>query len=227
MKGKLIGLVSGLLLLGCALFGIIEKQTYTHYVKEAEPLAHFEVVIFSEDDYPCSELLTDDDEYIESIFDESEFVFKGKAIGDLQLEFNETSQLFQVEKVFRGEKLEEGEIIRILYAPIVFPEGQSPILSLNYTNIAKDGDEYLIFTDAFEGEMNSDQDGRRVFRTTTKTINPIYAYHPGDSRPMSEMGYDKGVVFYGDVKDNEYFAATPKALEALNRHREKMIQKFQ
>lgn len=220
MKIRWTALATLVIFIVAAIVGGVEKRTYTNIAAEENPLEHFKVGIFWGDEEYYSRL--NSSEFEERVREESSYIVKVKAVSDLQFEFYYTSQLFEIEEVYQGEGLSEGEVITIALGSLFFDEEPWQV-NMGYANQKEKGKEYLVY---LEKEIENPFSDYRVFLIPGFMVAPIFAYEDGQSQPTSEIGITGQTVPYTLVEDNEYFAQTQEALDALLTYKEHMMEGY-
>ncbi len=202
------------------IFGMAKRTTYTD--------------ITAQDNYPRllqSAVLTEDAavsccKEMPDMLAGAPVVIKGKVTGELEQLFGNTRQKIQVEKVMKGNGIEEGSEV------YVFSQEWNVNLSLEpesiecgFVNIMDVGEEYLIFLSG--RELNS-KEGIPMYEIYWEPmVTPVFCYKDKDEKLVKyNAGSDHTYVPYRELEGNEFFCDSKNGYKAWRELKEKLFQEY-
>ena len=162
------------------------------------------------------------------------YILRVEVLEDLEVLFGEAQQKVSVKQVYAGEGLEVGQEIYLTHSgwSISFVEPYS--IERQYVNIMDVGREYLVFVN---GEMDTLDSSIPVYRCSNGYIpeigepipfmtTPVFCYDQKDNVPLQPTGDYGTYVPYAQAKDNEFFGVGPGVVEAWEKLKAEMLQKY-
>lgn len=201
-----------------AVFGLYKKQTYTDVAKFPGYINSFAVAQLSE------KMAIEECEKLEKILPESPIILKVYAVEPIEHLFKISRQKVQIDTVYTGSDLNTGDYIYITSNRWKLnTTGEPPSIERGFVNVMKEGDAYLVFlTEKME---TLDNEEIPVYRIVEESVLlPVFSFDEHENT-VAEIGeyQHSSYVQYEKVKDNEFFAATEGALNAMLELKQKLI----
>lgn len=159
---------------------------------------------------------------VEDTIDSSKYIIKAKCIDDAQLNFLCTIQSVEIEEIYKGEGLKQGDVINVI--PInscIYQEDMS--INMGFVNFMQPQKEYLIFLDYSQYSQEQDME---VYFTHDCMMTTIFAFEDR-IYVIPELTSDENTyVNYEIVKDNEFFVSSEKGMEKLLLFKHKLIEQY-
>lgn len=161
------------------------------------------------------------------------YILRVEVMGDLELGNGTGQQKVKVVQVYAGEGIEVGQEFYLYNNSwrVSFTNGNS--LGRGFVNVLDVGREYLVFIEGKIDTLDSRvpvygcvesvtlSDGSKV-----NIIAPVFCYDHKDNVTVSITGEWGTGVAYTQVRDNEFFGATDKLIEAWEQLKAEMLQKY-
>ncbi|MBO5056193.1 MAG: hypothetical protein J6C64_07560 [Lachnospiraceae bacterium] len=212
-----VSLTAGVILAAAA-FGIVKRQSYTNLAEQGNYMEQLQVAEIPEKlaIRSCSELA-------EKLPD-APIILRVRAEEEIEHLFQTGRQKVHIQEVYAGESLKTGEEIYL------FSEhwrlsltGEPDSIERGFVNVMEVGTEYLVFA---AGQVQGLDTAVPVFELYDDfLIAPVFCYEDRDN-VIVPVGEESTYVPYRDVKNNEFFAETEKALLAWEELKEKMISAY-
>ena len=133
-------------------------------------------------------------------------------------------QRVRVEAVYQGDCTEKGEEIYLTFGRWSLSlYGEPASLERGFVNILEEGEEYLAFVGEQAEAMGEELPVYQLYGESV--IAPVFSCRD-HTNTISEMGKKSTYVPYRSVCENEFFASSLKALEALEVLKAEMMQKY-
>ena len=163
-------------------------------------------------------------EKLEKILPESPIILKVYAVEPIEHLFKISRQKVQIDTVYTGSDLNTGDYIYITSNRWKLnTTGEPPSIERGFVNVMKEGDAYLVFlTEKME---TLDNEEIPVYRIVEESVLlPVFSFDEHENT-VAEIGeyQHSSYVQYEKVKDNEFFAATEGALNAMLELKQKLI----
>ena len=200
--------------------GLYQKAQFLDYNKEAEPLNKFTVGLLS-DDILKKQLERMQDE----LENKSEIIAAVKCESKFEFLFSDVSQKVKVEHIFKGDKVKEGDSIDIVRAGSIigsegYGDGKSTI-NLSFVNEMVPGKTYLVFVD------RQLENSERFLIGEDFILIPVFCYEDIENKSVKSLSDDGNYTLYENVKMNEYFFDSQKAVGDMKKFKKSIIGKYQ
>lgn len=160
-------------------------------------------------------------------------ILRVEVLGDLEMANGIGQQHVKVVQIYTGNDLEDEQEFYLYHSAwsASFVDGRS--MGRGYVNILDEGREYLVF---LEGEIDTLDSPLPVYRCMEGVklseeewidfMAPIFCYDDIDNVAVPITGEWGTGVAYTEVRDNEFFGATDKLIEAWEQLKAEMLQKY-
>lgn len=218
MKLKVCFCFTILALVGLTCFGISKRATYTDVSRDGAYLDEIHVAQIPEE--IC---VSDCKRLTEELPDVSEVV-KVTALADVEHLAGTSRQLVRIQKVYQGTALEEGQEIYVTFYRWSLSLSEEPFsLERGFVNVMETEEEYLLFLEGQADELGGTIPVYRLYGECV--IAPMFAYKEHDNQ-IGSMVLGSTYVLYDEVRENEFFAVTQAAMDALLELKEKMMAQY-
>lgn len=200
-------------------FGIVKRQTYKDTLKQKDYLDQLFVAELSENlvEMQCSKL--------PQSLPETPFILRVEAVGEIEHLYNVDRQRVVIREVYAGEGPEAGEEYYLFSGKWHLSlDGYYDSLGRGYVNILEVGTEYLIFAEEVLEDLRGDLPAIKMYDHEF-LISPVFCYEERQNVIMPVTG-DTTYVSYKDVKNNEFFVTSEKALEMMEELKSKMLSLY-
>ena len=212
MKIKMICLITGILFLISAAFGINCRKTFTHFDK----LEYFNI-----GELP-GRIIPNFLKRESKVLEKSKYILKIAPLKGMEFDSLCTKQKVKVVKVFRGTDVKVGDEFYAIKADASLTCTEPRDTNMNFVNELKEGQEYLAF---FERKIKT---SAVFFITPPTTIPPFYSYKDRSNVIITiPKNAESTYVPYEKVKDNEFFVTDKKGLDNLNTFKKRMTEKYE
>ncbi len=214
MRRRVLWFCTVCIFLAAMALGIAKRQTYTDFAKEENYLSQIQVGELPENiaESQCAILYQE--------LPDSAIILRVKVTGDIEHLFQVDRQKAVIQEIYTGAGLNQGDEVYI------FSEHWSlntDSLQRGFVNIMEVGTEYLVFAEDIVEDWKSDILSVKLYDDFI--IAPVFCYeeHQNVVIPISE-----GVTYvsYQDVKDNEFFVTSEKALQAINTLKKQLLSLY-
>ena len=151
-------------------------------------------------------------------------IIKVIALGEIEHFARTSRQLVKVQNVYKGTELKENQEIFITcerWSLSLYDEPYS--IERGFVNMMEVGDEYLLFV---EGQVDGLGEAIPVFELYGESVlAPVFSYRNHINK-ISSMGEESTYVLYNQVRDNEFFASTSEAMDALLELKKDLLKKY-
>ena len=161
-------------------------------------------------------------------------ILRVEVLGDLEVLPGEAQQKVKVKQVYAGQELEVGQEFYLYESgwSISFVEPYS--IERGFVNVMEVGREYLVFVSEEIDTLDSPLPVYRCCRgAVTPTgevvpfsLSPVFCYDHIDNVVAIPSKIGGTALPYAQVKDNEFFGTTPEVVEAWERLKAEMLQKY-
>ncbi len=215
MKRIVVIIVAASLVLAAGIGGY-KKQSYTDINEWEDRMDYFRVAVI-------------DDELVEGAIsrmaeelDNSRNIWLVRACGEVQYDFKIRKQLVEIEKVYKGEGVAEGEKVNVAYFGLI-TYFDDMTMNMGFVNFLQEGKEYLIF---LEGETAGPwEEPYRVFEFNDYLILPMFCLERMEER-IPVTSEDEYYVDYAEVAGNEFFFKEEKSFLAMNAWKAKLLERY-
>lgn len=252
MKFKIMLAITVLAFSVSAIMGYSTRASFTDINAEDDSLSQFHValasdktveiqtefmneVLFESEFYELSDeeiaLLNDEElfEYEELQSTSINYILRVKPVADMELSYNTSSQMVVVFEVYKGEGINIGDRLDIVFGwSVNLDEDRSGSSTYNTVNMGfinelSQDEEYLVFLNA---KIDSPDSSDMVFTTPNFTINTIFCYSDiENSIPELESSLES-YVSYKKVENNEFFVQSEYGLSLLNDLKWKLLELY-
>lgn len=218
MRRRILPLAVSVLVLGFAVFGLVNRFTYTDLTSEPNYLEYFQVAEISEE--ACLYTLSE----MREALPQAPVIVRVRPTAEIEYMFSTARQSFVVTELINGEGLSEGEEIYLIsdrWRAIV-REGQR-FIERGFINFPELGSEYLAF---ISDEEVPQEGGLPVWKLyNCGLISPLFALEDRDNDICPTSGTSTYVP-YSEVSGNEFFATTNKALDAITEFKHQLLAEY-
>lgn len=195
-----------------AIFGAVKKNTYTDVMSEENAMDKFMV----------GQLPT---EIVEGLCDlyreelpKQPIILKVSVISGPEFLARTYRYKVRVEKIFKGENINEGDTFYIndlgwaaYFTQDMLDDGLPYTLDMGFINFMLEDEEYLVFLK----DKIATLDGAEVYSFEGYSLVPVFSYSETNSIPMEPEIGGTTYVSYSKVKENEFFACEQEGLDKL------------
>jgi hypothetical protein len=161
------------------------------------------------------------DEYIKKI-EKSEYILKVRCISDVTFSYLRTYQEVEVEKVFQGKNISEGDNIFISVADsYIFFSDMS--INMGFVNAMNKDEEYLVF---IAEKQKSKELSFSIYTPCETLLSPVFSYSEHDNVIPEEYDPNIPYVSYTSVMGNEFFVGSEEGLKNIINIKESLISKY-
>lgn len=226
MKAKWMLLPLAALTVAAAVYGGYTRTTLTDYT-EGRNWAEFQVAVMPEVGLKMVENMR---KYLPS----APYILRVEVLGDLELANGTGQQKVKVVEVYTGDGLEVGQEFYLYHS------GWNVSISEHYRslergsiNVLEIGREYLVFLNGENDTLDSPIPVYRCMEGVRLTddswvdfMAPVFCYDNIENVPVKYTGEWETGVTYTQGRDNEFFGATDKLIEAWEQMKEEFLQMY-
>ncbi|MDO5408944.1 MAG: hypothetical protein Q4F21_00640 [Lachnospiraceae bacterium] len=227
MIKKITLLLTLLIILASASFGISKRSTYTNLTRQSDALNHALVAELPEN------LVQNATDIMFDSLPDTPIIVRVTAAGIYTPYYGGGQQKAIVQEVYQGKNIHVGQTIQIATFRWCCIVEDSPSNSssktlyaeMSFVNRMQKGNDYLVFLDKKIDAFQT-SDCIYMLADSNYLISPVFSYdeHQNISIPVADDG--NTYVNYLSVKDNEFFACTKKALSAMIKLKHTMIKLY-
>lgn len=207
-----------LILLLSLCFGMYKRLSYTDISRGDSYLEHIYVAEMPET-YALSEC-----EKLADTLPQAPLIARVTAVKGVEHLSRTSRQLVRVKAVYCGTVLQEGEEIYITYRNWSLSLYGDPYsMERGFVNILNTGEDYLVFMDKQVDGLGEKTPIYELYGENS--IAPVFSYEEHENT-IVETGMEHTYVLYSQVRENEFFAETPAALDAMEALKEQMITRY-
>lgn len=218
MKVKFTILVYFLIIFLLLELGVHYKKGYKDLNEEDNPFGNFTVGFLPD------EMVDGSIEVLEETIEKDKIVLAVKCISESKFYFQCATQEVQIEKVFKGNGIKEGDRLEILSVPAVLMEKRKEIgmpgINKRFVNQMRAGKTYLVFLD------RKVQNASIYISSDEGLIMPIFCYDKIENIPCVPLVKGESSVLYKNVSNNEFFIESRKGLEKMEKYKERVLAKY-
>lgn len=211
-----------LVLAGITCFGISKRKTYTDVSRDGAYLESIYVAQIPED------VCISECEFLAKELPGVSEIVRATALADVEHLAGTSRQLVRVQDVYQGTALEEGQEIYVTFyrwSLSLFDEPFS--VERSFVNIMETGEEYLLFLEGQADALGGKVPVYRLYGGDGEgIIAPMFAYREHENRIAADMVTGSTYVRYEEVRENEFFAVTQPAMDALMELKRKMMERY-
>lgn len=199
-------------------FGIVKRQTYRDTLKQEDYLDQLLVGELGEDylELQCANM--------QQSLPDAPIILRVETVGKIEHLFNVDRQRVVIRKVYAGAGLEAGEEVYLFSRHWQLSlDGYYDSLERGYVNILEVGTEYLVFAEEVLEDLKGDFPAVKLYDDFS--ITPVFCYEERQNVIIPVTG-DTTFVPYKDVKNNEFFVTSEKALEMLEELKSRMLSLY-
>lgn len=199
-------------------FGISKKTTYTDISRDNSYLNSICVAeILEEHAVPaCKELLKE--------LPKAPIIAKVTGAGTVEHLAFTSRQLVMVKEIYQGDDLEEGEQVYLTCSNWSLSLYGDPYsMERGFVNILNTGEDYLVFI-----EKQADGLGEKIpvySLYCENIISPVFSLEEHENK-IVDTARIHTYVLYSQVKDNEFFAASQTAMDALEELKNSLMKMY-
>ncbi len=216
LRGALIVTMVVYLLAAC--YGIFEKRTYTDITRDTSYLDSVYVAEIPENfALSCWE-------EVRQMLRGAPIVMKVCAVGEMEHLARTGRQKVKVETVFQGEGLKEGDEVYLTETRWnLYPNLYGFSMDRGFVNIMEIGESYLVFVEGQADGLGERMPVYELFGDTV--IAPVFSYRTHENRIVQTDGMSTYVP-YKMVSDNEFFAETQAGMDAFLTLKEEILGQY-
>lgn len=218
MRYKILSIITVVMICGCAIWGGVEKQSYSQILEEENYLNNFQVAEFPD------ELIQDVAEDMRNSLPESEYIIKVMSTGKTRNIFKCYMQEVIVEKIYRGEGIEENEKIYIMKPGWQYYFDDMTV-NMGFVNRMERNEEYLVFLNERADSSLDKEVDHEVYYLNDDIISPVFCYNEKEN-VIVETGNESRYVDYIEVKNNEFFLSSQDAIDIMLEIKQEMLKKY-
>lgn len=161
------------------------------------------------------------------------YILRVEVLEGLEMSAGEGQQKVKVCQVYQGQGVEVGEEFYLYHSAWWASFHSEKSLGRGYVNILQVGREYLVF---LMGEIDTLNSPFPVYRcmegialsedSWVDFMAPVFCYDHIDNMAVPFMGQWGSGVLYAQVRNNEFFGATDKLIEAWEQMKEEFLQMY-
>lgn len=202
----------------CVSFGIFQKRTYTDISRDISYLDDICVAQIPEGIAvsSCSEL--------SEKLPTAATVVRVKALENVEHLAGTSRQLVSVSEIYQGNTLKENQEIYLTsnrWSLSLYAKPYS--IERGFVNVLKKGEEYLVFLDTKTDGIGTSVPVYPLYGNSV--IAPVFSFKTHENK-IYKMEEEHTYVPYREVRDNEFFAATNIALDAMLNLKEEMFLRY-
>ncbi len=219
MKLRYVAIIYALVFCALLSIGLYTRLSYKDFNKEKEPMKNFSVGLL-EDNLVNAGIKT-----MKNELEESNIILAVECKDKSCFTYSCTTQNVEVKKVFKGNDIEVGDIIKMCTATHIFiredmyVEGK-PAINLDFVNEMQVGKNYLVFLD--RKANNSDI----YIKPDRFYIRPVFCYEQISNTPCKSISKEQSSALYQDVSDNEFFITSQKGIDKMEKYKNYLISKY-
>lgn len=235
MKFRIAIIIFGMLFLGAAVFGLVNRRSYTDLNKDASRVGEAVVRIY--DDETLMEIL---DKWWNGIPEDKEHeipamagLFEAPEIAAVRCEEGEVfryrtvTQKVSVQKVFQGERITEGEELELTVGGVGLHDSYEPEVEGLYgigggVNFMIPGKTYLVFLDRDENAAHND----KTWGFFRGWIHPQFCYDEIRTTPVTPISPGSIWSRYQDCRENEFFLTSAEAVSRMADFKRSVLLKY-
>ena len=199
-------------------FGIYKKGTYTSIGRDGIYPEYIHVAELPEE-YALSAC-----ESMREKLPDAPLAAKVTAAADVEHLGYTSRQLVQVQRLYQGEGLKEDELLYITFQRWSLSlYGEPYSMERGFVNILNVGEDYLIFLDERLETFGEEIPVYELYGDSV--IAPVFSCSEHTNRIVPPAG-ENTYVPYSQVRENEFFAETQKGLEAMEKLKGQMLEKY-
>ena len=199
-------------------FGMYEKKTYTDIAEDKSYLDEIYVAQLPEN------ICLDEAENLSKSLPQVPVILRVSVLGDVEHIGGTSRQLVKVEEVYKGTDLKVEQEIYITcrrWSLSLYSEPYS--IERGFVNIMEVGEEYLAF---IENQVDGLGEKIPIYQIYVENaFTPIFSYREHENN-VCETGSGSTYVKYNQVRENEFFAATQRGMDALVGLKKEMVEKY-
>lgn len=228
MKVKIIRrIVAAVIVIGIAIWGLCQKQTYTDLLSQPEALNMLRVAEFPEALVP-----TVAEQALKEL-PESPIIIRATAMAEKDYLFSLNLQKVSVQQVYRGEGIEPGDEVQIALNTKFTINAQTiegmvadeKIAELHFVNEMEEGKDYLIFLEKKIDPLDK-REQRAIYRVVESVITPVFGYEERENKIVDVSESISTYIDYKLVKDNEFFVTSQKTLDGFMELKKQLLAQF-
>lgn len=199
--------------------GVYKKPTYTDISQDDSYLESIYVA-----EIPENYAVSASEELSEKL-PQMPVIAKVTAVGAAEHLAGASRQMVRVKTVYKGEGLEEGQLIYLTcdrWSLSLFGEPHS--IERGFVNILNTGEDYLIFADEQVDGLGEKMPIYSLYDESV--IAPVFSFEERSSVIVDVTGLSTYVPYY-QVRENEFFAESQEALNAMETLKEKMLEIYE
>ncbi|MGN0254488.1 MAG: hypothetical protein ACI4D6_00700 [Chordicoccus sp.] len=203
-KLKVHAVIVSILMIGSAILGGVNRQTYTDITSDSDFLHTFSVA-----EVPAA-IAAEDCRFMKESLPKSSYILDIIPEDAPRSIFAGRQQKVKIESVYNGNDLAPGDMIWLTSAHWkIYPSEKT--IDTGFVNDMKEGSSYLVF---LSGQVGMTEDGEPVYAISSGDhMNAIFLRGSCNNTFYPTAG-ESTYVPYAEVKDNEFFAADQEGMDA-------------
>lgn len=205
-------------IIGCGVFGILKRKSYTDITSDPNYLDQIYVAELS------AEFAVESCERMAEILPGAPNILRVSFTDNLEHLFGISRQKAKVEEVYAGNKIKAGDELYLTadcWSMIVREDFAS--IQRGFVNIPQQEEQYLVFLGE---EIETLDDSLFVYGLYQESlITPMFCYADISNIVIPTAG-DTTYVPYSQVRNNEFFAESEQGLDAWYNLKNKMISSY-
>lgn len=195
-------------------FGIVKRQTYTDLARQKDYLEQIQVAELPERsaEIACTNMRIS--------LPEAAVILRVEVTGEIEHLFQVDRQKAVIRQIYAGNELETGEEIYIFSGHWQLSFVSPASIERGFVNIMEVGTEYLVFAEDVIEDWKTDVPLVKLYDDSF--IAPVFCYEEHQNVIMPISG-DTTYVSYKDVKDNEFFMTSEKAMRKVEELKKQML----
>ena len=219
MRRYLVWIAVGGMFFAALAFGIAKRQTYTDLTKQEDYLDRLMVA-----ELPESIAVSTCEDMMKGLPD-APVILRVEVTGEIEQLFMASRQKAIVREIYAGDGIEKDEEV-YLFSDCwgMSLDGGFNSIERRFVNILDVGTEYLVFAGEVAEIPETDLKSVKLYDEDF-LISSIFCYEERQNTILPTSG-DTTYVPYKDVRENEFFVTTEKALQSVEELKSEMLRLY-
>lgn len=208
----------------CLFIGLYFKASYADFNEESNPLEKFTVGLMPE------EMCKTQADNMKNTLADSNYIIAVKVVQGLNFLPSCTTQKVEVMKVFKGDNIQSGEMIDIVFSEEIFWDERTyssgtAYINMGFTNELSAGETYLLFLDR---EIETYDSERLFIRSDDFLMMPAFPYDH-DRIGWAENESEEPDIYecsYKSVSEYDYFLSSEQSVEMVRDLRNTLVNDY-
>lgn len=218
MKIRILTGIIVIAIIGCGVFGVSKRRTYTDITSEPDYLKQVLVAEL------LTQMAVSNCEQMIEILPNAPIILRVSFTDDVEHLFGVSRQKAVVEEAYAGDTVKAGDEIYITarHWSMIVEQGVSYI-ERGFVNIPRQERQYLVFID---GEIETLDDSLPVYQLYDESlIAPVFCYED-ISNEVVPLAPGPTYVPYSRVQDNEFFVDSEEGLDAWYQLKKELLAAY-